>query len=31
MEEISFTYQRIEWTLTDGGITHTVDWGAPPA
>jgi type VI secretion system secreted protein Hcp len=30
-EEISFTYQKIEWTWTDGGITHTVDWGAPPA
>lgn len=30
-EEIAFTYQKIEWTLTDGGVTHTVDWGAPPA
>jgi type VI secretion system secreted protein Hcp len=30
-EEISFAYQKIEWTWTDGGITHTVDWGAPPA
>jgi type VI secretion system secreted protein Hcp len=30
-EEVSFSYQKIEWTWTDGGITHTVDWGAPPA
>jgi type VI secretion system secreted protein Hcp len=30
-EEISFTYQKIEWTWTDGGVTTSVDWGAPPA
>ena len=28
-EEISFTYQKIEWTITDGGITATDDWEAP--
>ena len=22
-EEVSFTYQKIEWTWTDGGITAT--------
>jgi type VI secretion system secreted protein Hcp len=27
-EEISFTYQKIEWTWTDGGITASDDWGA---
>lgn len=25
-EEISFTYQKIEWTITEGGITATDDW-----
>ncbi len=25
-EEISFTYQKIEWTWTDGGITASDDW-----
>jgi type VI secretion system secreted protein Hcp len=25
-EEISFTYQKIEWTWTDGGITAMDDW-----
>ena len=28
-EEISFTYQKIEWTWTDGGITATDDWETP--
>lgn len=27
-EEISFTYQKIEWTWTDGGITSMDDWSA---
>lgn len=25
-EEISFTYQSIDWTWTDGGITAHADW-----
>lgn len=29
-EEVSFTYQKIEWTWTDGGITASDDWVAPP-
>jgi type VI secretion system secreted protein Hcp len=28
-EEVSFTYQKIEWTITDGGITATDDWESP--
>jgi len=28
-EEIAFTYQKIEWTWTDGGITALDDWEAP--
>jgi type VI secretion system secreted protein Hcp len=28
MEEIAFTYQKIEWTWTDGGITAEDDWEA---
>ncbi len=28
--EISFTYQKIEWTWTDGGITAQDDWTALP-
>ena len=28
-EEIAFTYQKIEWTWTDGGITATDDWESP--
>ena len=28
-EEISFTYQRITWTWTDGGITASDDWSSP--
>ncbi len=27
-EEISFTYSKIEWTWTDGGITASDDWTA---
>jgi type VI secretion system secreted protein Hcp len=30
-EEIAFTYQKIEWTWTDGGITAMDDWEAPNA
>lgn len=28
-EEIAFTYQKIEWTWTQGGITAMDDWEAP--
>ena len=28
-EEISFTYEKIEWTWNDGGITACDDWGTP--
>ena len=28
-EEISFTFQKIEWTWFDGGITATDDWSHP--
>lgn len=27
-EEVSFTYQKIEWTWVDGGITASDDWMA---
>lgn len=30
-EEISFTYQKIEWTWVDGGITALDDWESPVA
>ena len=30
-EEIAFTYQKIEWTWNDGGITSGDDWEAPSA
>ena len=30
-EEIAFTYQKIEWTWNDGGITAGDDWEAPVA
>jgi type VI secretion system secreted protein Hcp len=30
-EEVAFTYQRIEWTWTDGGLTSSDDWEAPIA
>ncbi len=29
MTEISMTYQKIEWTWVDGGITAMDDWEAP--
>jgi type VI secretion system secreted protein Hcp len=28
-EEVEFTYQKIEWTWTDGGITALDDWESP--
>ena len=28
-EEVQFTYQKIEWTWTDGGITADDDWERP--
>jgi type VI secretion system secreted protein Hcp len=28
-EEVAFTYQKIEWTWTDGGITAQDDWETP--
>jgi len=28
-EEVAFTYQKIEWTWVDGGITAEDDWEAP--
>jgi type VI secretion system secreted protein Hcp len=28
IEKVSFTYQKIEWTWTDGGITALDDWEA---
>jgi len=28
VEKLSFTYQKIEWTWTDGGITAQDDWEA---
>jgi type VI secretion system secreted protein Hcp len=28
-EEITFTYQKIQWTWTDGGITAVDDWQSP--
>ena len=30
-EEISFTYQKIEWTWNEGGIMAADDWEAPSA
>jgi len=31
LEQISFTYQKIQWTWTDGGITASDDWETPLA
>jgi type VI secretion system secreted protein Hcp len=31
MEDIQFTYQKIEWTWNDGGITAGDDWESPMA
>lgn len=28
-EQVSFTYQKIEWTWIDGGITAQDDWESP--
>ncbi|MDO8739269.1 Hcp family type VI secretion system effector [Candidatus Deferrimicrobium sp.] len=28
MEEVAFTYQKIEWTWEDGGVTAEDDWEA---
>ena len=28
-EEVAFTYQKIEWSWTDGGITAMDDWESP--
>ena len=30
-EEVAFTYQKIEWTWMDGGITAQDDWESPVA
>ncbi|MEP7126014.1 MAG: type VI secretion system tube protein TssD [Byssovorax sp.] len=30
-EEVAFTYQKIEWTWNDGGITAGDDWETPAA
>jgi type VI secretion system secreted protein Hcp len=30
-EEVTFTYQKIEWTWVDGGITAQDDWEQPLA
>ena len=30
-QEISFAYQKIEWTWAQGGITATDDWSGPAA
>ncbi len=30
MEDITFTYSKIEWTITDGGITAADDWSYMP-
>ncbi len=29
LEEVTFTYQKIQWTWTDGGITASDDWESP--
>jgi len=31
LEEIYFTYQKIQWVWTDGAITAQDDWEAPLA
>ena len=28
-EDVSFTYQKIEWTWTDGGLSAADDWETP--
>lgn len=29
LEQVAFTYQKIEWTWTDGGIMTSDDWNSP--
>ena len=29
LESIAFTYQKIQWTWVDGGVTAEDDWAAP--
>lgn len=29
LEEVSFTYDKIKWTYTDGGVTHEDSWETP--
>ena len=29
LEEVTFTYQKIQWTWTDGAITAQDDWSSP--
>jgi len=29
LEEVSFTYQKIQWTWVSGGITSSDDWESP--
>jgi type VI secretion system secreted protein Hcp len=29
LEEVTFTYQKIQWTWTDGGLTASDDWSSP--
>jgi type VI secretion system secreted protein Hcp len=29
LEEVTFTYQKIQWAWTDGGITAQDDWESP--
>jgi type VI secretion system secreted protein Hcp len=31
MEEVTFTYQKIEWLWVDGGVMTSDDWSAPVA
>lgn len=31
VQEVAFTYQKIEWTWADGGITAMDDWESPVA
>lgn len=31
MQEVAFTYQKIEWTWVDGGISSADDWETPNA
>lgn len=31
LEEVTFIYQKIQWTWTDGGLTASDDWSSPVA